>query len=94
MDVVIVEVKLDPDRMTETRQVLTDVIAPRAREFAGFQSGSWLRSSDSDAGRSLLFFDSESSAREAADEIRTHGVPEGMPVRMEHVETFEVLVQT
>jgi uncharacterized protein YdiU (UPF0061 family) len=93
MYVVIVEVKLDPDRMTEIRQFLNDVIAPRAQEFAGFESGRWLRSSDGDAGRSLLFFESENAARAAANEIQTHGVPEGMPVVMEDVETFEVLVQ-
>ncbi len=63
MYVVIDEVKIDPDRMTEVRQFLNDVIAPRAQEFAGFKAGYWLRSSDGDAGRSLLFFESEDAAR-------------------------------
>ena len=93
MFVVIVEVKLDPDRMAEVRHFLSDVIAPRAREFPGFQAGHWLRSLDSDAGRSLLFFESEDAARASANEIQTHGVPEGMPTILEGVETFEVLVQ-
>ena len=93
MYVVIVEVKIDPDRMTEVRQFLNDVIAPRAQEFAGFKAGYWLRSSDGNAGRSLLFFESEDAAHAAANEIQTYGVPEGMPAMMEGLETFEVLVQ-
>ena len=40
MYVVVVGVKIDPDRMTEVRQFLNDVIAPRAQEFAGFRVGS------------------------------------------------------
>ena len=93
MHVLIIEVKVDPDRMTEVLQFLNDVIAPRAQELAGFKAGYWLRSSDDDAGRSLLFFESEDAARAAANEIQTYGVPEGMPATMDGLETFEVLVQ-
>ena len=59
MYVVVVGVKIDPDRMAEVRQFLNDVIAPRAQEFAGFRAGYWLRF----LGRSLLFFESEDAAR-------------------------------
>src|SRR5918994_3665889 len=59
MYVVVVGVKIDPDRMAEVRQFLNDVIAPRAQEFAGFRAGYWLRI----LGRSLLFFESQDAAR-------------------------------
>ena len=62
MYVVVVGVKIDPDRMTEVRQFLNDVIAPRAQEFAGFRAGYWLRF----LGRSLLFFEPEDAARARA----------------------------
>ena len=91
MHAVIVRVTVDRDRIAEVRQFLNDVIAPRAQEFAGFNAGFWLRSLDSDAGRSVLFFESEVAARSAANEIQTHGVPDGMPTTMEGVELFEVL---
>jgi hypothetical protein len=42
---------------------------------------------------SVLLFDSQDTARAAADEIRSVGPPEGSPVTMESVDVFDVLAQ-
>lgn len=60
---VIVQVRIDSSREEEARSTLHDVVVPRARALAGFSSGTWLRALDGDAGRGVLLFESEETAR-------------------------------
>ena len=91
MHAVMITVRIDESREDEARQLLKDVVVPMGQALAGFQRGYWARALESDIGRSVLLFDTESSARAAVDQVRSQGPPEGMPVTLDSVEAFEVL---
>ena len=90
---VIVQVRIDSNREEEARSALHGVVIPRAKAFAGFSGGTWLRALDGDAGRGVLLFESEEAARAAVNEIRSQGPPPGVPVTLEDVDVYEVLAQ-
>jgi hypothetical protein len=90
---VIVQVKIDQSREDEARKMLQDVVVPSAKQLAGFVSGHWLRALQGDQGISVLLFESAEAAQSAAEQIRTQGPPPGVPVTMETVDAYEVLLQ-
>ncbi|MGH8986527.1 MAG: hypothetical protein ACRDY6_22020 [Acidimicrobiia bacterium] len=73
--------------------MLREVVIPSAKQLTGFASGTWLRSLQSDAGRSVLLFETEDAARAAVEEIRAQGPPPGAPVTIESVDAYEVVAQ-
>jgi len=93
MHAVIVKVEIDSSQEDLARKLLREVTVPRAKALADFKSGTWLRALEGGRGMSVLLFDSEDTARNAADQIRSQGPPQGSPVTMESVDAFEVLVQ-
>jgi len=93
MHAVIVQVRIDASRQAEARQMLRDIVVPRAKSLAGFSGGTWCRALEGDVGRSVLLFDSEESAKAAVEEIRRQGPPPGAPTTMEAVDTYEVVAQ-
>ena len=93
MHAVIVQVEVDSSQEDLARKVLREVTVPRAQALAGFESGTWLRALQGGRGMSVLLFDSEDTARAAADQIRSQGPPQGSPVTMESVDAFEVVAQ-
>jgi len=93
MHAVSVQVKIDSSQEDLARKLLNEVTVPRAKSLAGFKSGTWFRALQGDRGMSVLLFASEDDARAAADQIRSQGPPEGSPVKMESVDTFEVLAE-
>ena len=90
---VIVQVKIDQNREDEARKVLQDVVVPSAKALTGFVSGNWLRELQGDRGISVLLFESAEAAQAAAEQIRSQGPPPGVPVTMETVDAYEVLLQ-
>ena len=90
---VIVEVRIDPNREEDARRMLHEMVVPMAKGLDGFASGTWLRALEGDGGRGVLLFESEESARAAAEQIRSEGPAPGVPVALETVEAYEVLAQ-
>jgi hypothetical protein len=88
---VIIEVQVDPAREHEARKMLVEMIVPRARSREGFSAGFWLRSHEANVIRAVQVYDTEATARAAAEEIRSEGAPPGAPVSLVSIETYEVL---
>ena len=74
----------------QAQQRLESDIVPQTSRAPGFKAGYWTRSSEGGEanGLSMLVFDSEENAREAADRLRGQ-VPE--TVTLESVEIREVV---
>ena len=67
---------------------LRDRIVPRVKEAPGFVAGYWTRSEDGANGLSMLVFETEDHARDAAEMIRN--APPPATVTFESVEVREV----
>ncbi len=90
---VIVQVTIDPNREEEARQMLREIVVPRAKGLAGFAGGNWLRALQGDRGMSVLLFETEQAARAAAEAIRSEGPPPGAPTTMQAVDAYEVVAE-
>jgi hypothetical protein len=51
---------------------LRDEIVPRVKQAPGFVAGYWVRLEGGDEGNSVIVFDSEETARGAAEQIRSN----------------------
>ena len=89
MHAVVVKVNIgDPDT---AQPQLREQVIPRVSQTPGFVAGYWTRSDDGHGGLSMIVFDSEESARGAAQMIQG---PEAMrpdSVTIESVEVREVV---
>ncbi len=74
---VIIEVRVNPSREQEARNMVREMIAPRARAHLGFSAGYWLRALQGDVLRSVQIFDTEANALATAERIRSEGPPPG-----------------
>jgi hypothetical protein len=90
---VINEVEIDASRNEEAEKLLNELVVPRAKSLVGFRRGTWLRSLDGTQGRGVLLFESEQTARAAADEIRSQGPPPDAPVTPRSIAVYEVLAE-
>lgn len=91
---VIVEVKIDRGHHAEMRVMMDEEVVPRARQLPGFVGGSWFQSLEGDGGSALLLFDSEETARGAAQLIASQGPLADSPVwSVDDVHTYEVLAR-
>ena len=88
---VIIEVRVNPSREQEARNMVRDMIAPRARMHRGFSTGYWLLALQGDVLRSVQIFDTEANALATAERIRSEGPPPGAPVTQTSVDTYEVI---
>jgi hypothetical protein len=88
----LVEFEIDPDRAEESIGFLHGVAVPMIKQGAGFVSGTWMRSLDGSRTRSLILFEDEHTATEAADRAR-QGPPPGAPATFVLAEVFEVMAQ-
>jgi hypothetical protein len=93
MHAVLVQLQIDPSRAEEAISFLRERAVPMISKGEGFQSGTWMRSLDGAATRSLLLYDSEESAKAAATRA-AEGPPPGAPTTFVSAEVFEVIVQT
>lgn len=87
-----VELEIEADRTEEAIAFLTNVAVPMIRQGAGFVSGTWMRSLDGLHTRSLIVYEDQESASEAADRAR-QGPPPGAPTRFVSAEVYEVMAQ-
>ena len=92
MYAVLGSVEIDSGRAEEAAELLNNYTVPMVKQAPGFVSGTWGRSEDGTRGQSLLIFESEDTAKAAAERAAT-GPPPGGPVTFVSAEVFEVLAQ-
>lgn len=86
MHAVVVRVSIsDPEN---AQKELTERVVPRVSQAPGFVAGYWTRADDGSNGQSMIVFESEEAARNAADQIPGQ-VPQG--VTLESAEVREVV---
>jgi len=90
---VVIDVKVDPNREQEARDMLNNIVVPRAKTHQGIINGYWLRDVSGDILRTIELYDTEANANELAERIRSQGPPPGAPVTLVSVNTYEVIAQ-
>ena len=90
---VVIDVKVDPNREQEARDMLNNIIVPRAKTHQGIINGYWLRDVKGDILRTIELYDTEANANELAERIRSQGPPPGAPVTLVSVNTYDVIAQ-
>ena len=88
---VIIIVRVDPAREDEARELVREMIVPKAKAHPGFVSGYWLRALDGDTLTSVHLHDTRENADATATRIRSEGAPPSAPVSLVSVETQELL---
>ena len=88
---VIIDVKVDPKREEEARNMLDNMVVPKAKTHQGIVAGYWLREFNTDILRSIQLYDTEVNANETAERIRSQGPPPGAPVTLVSVSTYQVI---
>jgi hypothetical protein len=88
----LVELEIDAAQAEQAIGFLREVAVPMIRQGPGFVSGTWMRSLDGARTRSLILYDDQQAANEAADRAR-QGPPTGAPTRYVSAEVFEVMAQ-
>jgi hypothetical protein len=89
MHAVVVRVNIGDPETAE--QGLSEQVVPRVSQAPGFVAGYWTRADDGTNGLSMLVFDSEDSARRAAEMIQGPAAMRPETVTLESVEVREVL---
>lgn len=89
MHAVVVRVKIGDSETAE--QGLREQVVPQVSQAPGFVAGYWTRADDGGNGLSMLVFDSEDSARRAAERIQGPEAMRPETVTLESVEVREVL---
>ena len=89
MHAVVVRVNIGDPETAESG--LSERVVPRVSQAPGFVAGYWTRSDDGSNGLSMLVFDSEESARRAAEMIQGPEAMRPETVTLENVEVREVL---
>ena len=89
MHAVVVRVNVGNPEAAE--QGLHEQVVPRMSQAPGFVAGYWTRSDDRASGLSMLVFESEEAARQAADHIQGPDAMRPDGVTLENVEIREVL---
>jgi hypothetical protein len=92
MHAVIGTIEIDENRADEATELLNSFAVPNAKQAPGFISGTWYRSADGTRGHSVVLFESEATAKAAAERV-AQGPPPGAPVRLVSTDVFEVLAQ-
>jgi hypothetical protein len=88
---IVIDVKVHPNREEEARNMLNNMIVPRARTHQGIVSGYWFREMNSDILRTIQVYDTEANAMVTADRIRSQGPPPGAPITLVSITTYEVI---
>lgn len=90
---IVIDVKVDPNREEEARNMLNNMIVPRARTHEGIVAGYWFRELTTDILRTIQVYDTEANANVTAERIRSQGPPPGAPVTLISIHTYEVIAQ-
>ena len=88
---IVIDVKVDPNREQEARDMLNNMVVPRAKTHQGIVAGYWLRELNTDLLRSIQLYDTEVNANETAERIRSQGPPPGAPVSLVSVSTYQII---
>jgi len=83
-------VKVRIERHDEAGEMLELVVVPSVKASPGFVSGYWLGSDDQATGTSILIFENEETARDAANAAKA---PEGAPVTVIRADVLPVIAQ-
>ncbi len=83
-----VVVKVTVNDVETAQKMLREQVVPRVQQFPGFMTGYWTRSEGQ--GLSMIVFDSEENARQAADEVQAN-MPPGDAVTLDSAEVREVV---
>jgi hypothetical protein len=70
----LVRLTIDPEQAPEAAAALTSDILPRVRSGSGFVAGYWLEPAEGQ-GLSLVLFETEEQAREAAPPVNSWAAP-------------------
>jgi hypothetical protein len=90
MHAVVVRVNIGGDPKI-SEQGLRDQVIPQVSNAPGFVAGYWTRSDDGTNGLSMIIFDSQESARRAAERIQGPDAVRPETVTLESVEVREVV---
>ncbi len=88
---IVIDVKVDLSREEEARNMLNNIVLPRARTHQGIVAGYWFREMNSDILRTIQVYDMEANALATAERIRSQGPPPGAPITLVSVATYEVI---
>jgi hypothetical protein len=83
-----VVVRVTVNDVETAQKMLEEQVVPRVKQSPGFVAGHWTRSEG--GGLSMLVFDSEETAQQAADAVKTN-MPPGDAVTLDNVEVREVV---
>jgi hypothetical protein len=86
MHAVVVRVTVNDAETAET--ALREQVVPRVQQSPGFVAGYWTRSEGQ--GLSMVVFESEEQARQAADQVKGN-MPPGDAVTLDNVDVREVV---
>ena len=86
MHAVVVRVTVNDAETAET--ALREQVVPRVQQSPGFVAGYWTRSEGQ--GLSMVVFESEEQARQAADQVKAN-MPPGDAVTLDNVDVREVV---
>ncbi len=74
MHAALVRLTIDPEQAPEAAATLTNDILPRLRSASGFVAGYWLEPAEGQ-GLSIVLFETEEQAREAAPPVNSWAAP-------------------
>jgi len=89
MYAIVSTVSLDPDRHSQSMEILSGSVVPGAQASPGFISGTWVHSADRSRGGSMELYETKEQA-EAALAARQPGPPPEAPVTMLTEDIMEV----
>jgi len=89
MHALLVSVTIKPGHDEEAQAQLETVVVPRVRETPGVIAGYWTRSTDAAHGASMVVFESEGSARAAAEQAQNMPRPDF--ITFDSIEVREVV---
>ena len=90
---VIIEVNIEPNREEEAREMINNMVVPRAKSHAGIVAGYWLKDVNEQLLRVVELYDTKNNAKATAERIQTEGPPPGAPVKLVSVNIYEVIAQ-
>ena len=91
MHAVLLNTTIDPERADEAQLGLATEVVPRVKEAPGVVAAYWMRSDDREHGTSVIVFESEETARAAAEMAKN--MPQGEMVHLDSIEVREVVAQ-
>ena len=90
---IVIDVSVDANREEEARNMLNNMVVPRARTHNGIVAGYWFREQNGDILRTIQVYDSEVNAQATGEQIRSQGPPPGAPITLLSVTYYEVIAQ-